>query len=186
MNSLARGLIVMLVLFVVWRAEIDAAIKALQAVTPPAPQPAAPSLPGAASTNARAWVSAVPANAMLPADRIFVGNFYESLGYVLGNEAEKEAQVLDTTVKFRRGHSLALDLAIEKAKVGKYPGLGEAIDRAFALAVVDFPAADIGDEAAVAKAIADGLTPRPVTKALRARLIDCCAALRWKLGINGE
>ncbi len=185
--NLTRGVVVALVLLVVWRSEVATLVRSLVVVTPTPAPVVTPEVPAfLPSADAKAWVAAVNANAILPADRMYVADFYGSMDWVLGNDGDHDAPKLDTTEKFRRAHSASLDVAIARGKVGKYPGLGESIDRALALAAAGISDGDCKDEEKVAKAINDGLSPRPMTKALRERIRDCCRALEWKLRINGE
>lgn len=179
-----RGMIVAVALLFLWRQEAMDAIRGL-AATPSPPAPAVgPLVP--VSPAAQAWASALKASAIQQEDRLYYSDFYAALRDVLSRDGEHDAPALDTTEKIRRAHSAALDMALERAKVGRYPGLGEAIDRALALAAAGASAEDCADEDKVAKAIEEGLTPRPVTKALRSRLIEACGALAAKFAAGGD
>lgn len=147
-----------------------------------------PATPGVSVPDAlgKSLVAEIPVNGILPADRLYYSAFYDSLGAVLGMDGQRETHIIDTTEKFRRFHSGSLDLSIEKKSVGKYPGLGESIDRVFALAAAGVDPAGLRTPADVEKAMADGLTPRPMTNALRDRLRAASAALAWKFAIHGE
>ena len=144
-----------------------------------------PATPNVGPTN-KVWVADVkPAN-ILPGDRLYYSAFYESLAAVLAIDGERDTPIIDTTEKFRRLHSGSLDLAIEKQKVGKYPGLGEAIDKAFALAASGVDPSTLRTAEDVEKAIKEGLTPRPMSRAMRDRIRSAGEALAWKFTINGE
>lgn len=185
MTATHRGLVVFAALGFLWRAELVSAIRAVETVGPQPPAVVSPQAP-AASADALEWASELPVKLMEPADRRYVADFYTSLAGVLGNDGDRDAPRLDTTEKFRRAHSAALDMAIERAKVGKYPGLDKSLDRAFALAIAGLPAVDAGDAEKVGKALDDGLTPRPITKSIRSRMQDCCVAIAGKLTTAGE
>lgn len=133
----------------------------------------------------KALVAGIKVDGILPADRIYYAGFYNSLDAVLLNDSKNDPRTLDTTEKFRRFHTGSLDFAIEKEKVGKYPGLGEGIDRAFTLAAAGVDPRNLTPEDE-AKAMTDGLTPRPMTNAMSDRLRAAARAIAWKFNINGE
>jgi hypothetical protein len=68
---------------------------------------------------------------MLVKDREYLANFYDALSFVLIRDAGRESPIVKTTGDFVVFHAGSLQLAIDKAAVGKYPGLGEAIDETF-------------------------------------------------------
>lgn len=178
MSASARVAIVTIVLLFLWRDKVGTLVHPTD--VPPVPAAVAPGV------VEKAWVADLKPAGILPGDRLYYSAFYDALGAVLAADGERDVQVIDTTEKFRRFHSGSLDLAIEKAKVGKYPGLGEAIDKAFAMATSNVDPQGLRTPADVEKAAADGLTPRPMTRALRDRLRTACVALSWKFAINGE
>jgi len=180
-NAFVRGLIVAVVLLFVWRGKLDSLVH-------PRDVPAVTTLPSTVVVDdtARAWVKDVKVDAILPADRNYYGRFFDALTWILGNDGDHDAPNMDTNEKLRRFYSGSLDLAIEKKAVGKYPGLSESLDKAFALAASGIDPATLKTPEDVAKAVSEGLAPRPMTKALRDRMMKCSAALHQKLRINGE
>lgn len=87
------------------------------------------------------WVQ--PLKAILPKmlvkDREYLASFYDALSFVLIRDAGRETPIVKTTTDFVAFHAGSLQLAIDKANVGKYPGLGEAID----LSIVNALGADV-------------------------------------------
>lgn len=65
---------------------------------------------------------------MLVKDREYLASFYDALSFVLIRDAGRDEPIVRTTSDFVAFHAGSLQLAIDKANVGKYPGLGEAID----------------------------------------------------------
>ena len=65
---------------------------------------------------------------MLVKDREYLASFYDAMSFVLIRDAGRERPVVKTTSDFVTFHAGSLQLAIDRANVGKYPGLGEAID----------------------------------------------------------
>lgn len=169
---------VTIVLLFLWRDKVGALVY-------PKDVPLAPSVV-VPDASAKSLTADIKVDGILPADRLYYSAFYDSLGLVIANDGERDTRIVDTTEKFRRFQAGSLDLAIEQKKVGLYPGLGEAIDKAFALAVWGGDPANLRTPADVAKAIEEGLTPRPMSKAMSDRIRSCCSALAWKFGINGE
>ena len=76
------------------------------------------------------WVE--PLKAILPKmlvkDREYLASFYDALSFVLIRDAARETPIVKTTTDFVAFHAGSLQLAIDRANVGKYAGLGEAID----------------------------------------------------------
>ena len=170
-----RNVVVAVILLFAWRGHIDKLVhptdvpKVVDVVVDP---------------TAKAWVDGVKVDGILPADRDYYARYFDALGWILVKDGERDSSMLDTNEKLRRFNAGSLDAAIEKASVGKYPGLGESLDRAFALACAGADPAVLSDPDALAKAITDGQTPRPMTKAMRERFLAVCQALVWKLTIN--
>lgn len=103
---------------------------------------------------------------MLPADRLYLEHLYDSMAFVLLRDGTYEQPVLSDTAKFVNFHAGTLRLAIDRASIGKHPGLAEAIDSVF------FAAA--------------GVEVKPIDKDLRAKLISACAVLSWTFGIHRD
>lgn len=127
---------------------------AVEVVTPPP------------SDEAREWVADVKVADILPKDRIYLAGFYSAIGYVMARDEDLDPQIVTTNEKFSHLHAGSLRFAIDRKEVGKYPGLGAAIDEVFAEAA--------GEDVA------------PMTDDMRERIIDACDALAWKFEINGE
>lgn len=118
--------------------------------------------------EAMSWVSDINVNGMMPKDRLYCADFYAALGFIVRNDdGSKKPAILNTTPKFSVFHAGSLQLAIDKGDVGRYPGLGASIDRAF------FAAAGDKDE-------------KPVDAALRSKLERCCKALAWRFAIHAD
>lgn len=134
--------------------------------------PPAPNTTIAAPTPAkefRQWADPVKALVpkMLPADRIYLAHLYDAMAFVLLRDRDRETPIIGTTEAFANFHGGTLDLAIDKAKVGRYPGLAEAIDQTFLTAVGT-------DE------------PRALTADEKQRLIVACGVLSYTFGIGRD
>lgn len=164
------------VLWFVWKDRIDSLVH-------PRDVPSAPVV--APDAAAKAWVAGVDVNGILPADRDYYARFFDAIDFTLGNDGDHDTPILDTNEKLRRYMIGSLDMAIEKKAVGKYPGLADALDKAFALAASGVDPATLTTPEAIQKTVDEGLAPRPMTKALRERLRQCAKALRWKLLVRG-
>lgn len=103
---------------------------------------------------------------MLPSDRKYLANFYEACAFVLLKDGERDQPIIGTTDQFVAFHAGSLRLAVEKAKVGKYPGLGEAIDQTFVNA--------------------NGADARKIDAAMRNRLVAICGVLSWAFNVGHE
>lgn len=103
---------------------------------------------------------------MLPSDRRYLANFYEAVAYVLMKDGDRVVPIIGSTEQFVVFHSGSLRLAIEKSKVGRYPGLAEAIDQTFVNAM--------------------GADPRKLDEQSRSRLIASCGVLSWVFNIGHE
>lgn len=177
MSNLAKGIIVAVVLLFVWKDRLDSIVH-------PRDVPAVAAV--APDAEAKAWTSAIQADGILPVDRDYYGRYFDALDWVIGNDGAHDAPLIDTNEKLRRFIAGSLDAAIEKQMVGKYPGLGESLDRAFAIAASGVDASTLTTPEAIEKAVSEGLAPRPMTKALRERMRKCARAICWKLTIKGE
>ena len=103
---------------------------------------------------------------MMPADRQYLSALYEAMAFVLKQDGRRSQPIIDTTDKFVQMHAGTLQLAIEKANVGKYQGLDAAIDQVFF-------AANGADSGAVDKPTSE-------------KLISACNVLAWVLEIHHE
>lgn len=172
MSTQARLIIVSLFLLLVWKDDISRlqpGVVSNQSVNIPV------------DATGKLWVADINADQIPSADRKYYGDFYMSMNWVLGNDSNHATRIIDTTEKFRRYHSGALDCAVELRKVGAYPGLGESIDKAFALAIWGGDPSTLKTAADVSKAIDEGLAPRPMTNAVSDRIRACAYAIAWKL-----
>lgn len=177
MNNLAKGIVVAVVLWFVWKDRVDSLIH-------PTDVPAV--VVEAPDADAKAWVTGVEAAKILPNDRKYYGRFFDALDWVIGNDGNHDTPIVDTNEKLRRFTIGSLDAAIDIKAVGKYPGLGESLDRAFALAASNVDVSTLTTPEAIEKAVQEGLAPRPMTKALRDRMRKCARAICWKMTIKGE
>lgn len=103
---------------------------------------------------------------MLPNDRQYLANFYDAMAFVLLRDASRETPIVGTTDAFAAFHAGSLQMAIDKANVGKYPGLAEAIDETFVNAV--------GAESKVLDADS------------RTKLTAACGVLSWVFSVHGD
>ncbi len=104
---------------------------------------------------------------MLPADRQYLANFYDALAFVLIRDSKRTDPILKTTEDFAVFHGGSLQAAIDKEKVGIYPGLGEAIDQTFGTAV--------GTDDVVV-----------IDADMRTRLTAASGVLSWVLTVNHD
>ena len=72
---------------------------------------------------------------MLVKDREYLASFYDAMTFILIRDGGRSKPIVDTTDKFVVFHAGSLQMAIDKANVGKYPGLGEAIDQTIVNAI---------------------------------------------------
>jgi hypothetical protein len=157
MNQYLRWLVVAVLLFFSWKGA------SLNLHWPPhdeaveAPKP---------EKEASEWCAAVRpiAAKMLPGDRVYLANLYEAMGHILKRDFSRDQPIIKTSDDFVTFHSGTLRLAIDKASVGKYPGLAEAIDQAFLAAM--------------------GADPKPLDSVAQARLLSACSAMSWAIGIG--
>ena len=103
---------------------------------------------------------------MLPADRRYLANLYDAMAYVLLKDRDRAQPIVDTTDKWVHFHASTLQLAIDRANVGKYPGLGEAIDETIVNAI--------------------GSDPKGIDKDTGTKLIAACGVLSWTFTIHHE
>lgn len=103
---------------------------------------------------------------MTPKDRAYLASFYEAVSEILANDGERDSPIISDTEKFAAFHAGSLRLAVKRADVGKYSGLGEAIDLVFA-------------EAA-------GAEVQPLSPAVRNKLVAACGVLSWAFKIGRD
>lgn len=103
---------------------------------------------------------------MLVKDREYLASFYDALSFVLIRDAARERPIVKTTGDFVAFHAGSLQLAIDKANVGKYPGLGEAID----LSIVNAIGADV----------------RPLSDEDRVKLTAACSTLAYAFKVGAD
>lgn len=132
------------------------------------PQPAvkidAPKPPPAVIEKASPLRAILPK--MLPKDRMYLAAFYDAMAYVLMRDGDRSPSIISTTDLFATFHAGSLRLAVDKASVGKYPGLAEAIDET----IINI----VGAEA------------RSIDQELRQNLVVACATLSWSFGIGDD
>lgn len=103
---------------------------------------------------------------MLPTDRAYLSSFYDAMAYIILRDGDRSTPLVTDTEKFAVLHAGSLQLAIEKAKVGKYPGLDDAIDSVFFNAL--------------------GAEQKALDAPTRARLVAACGVLSWTLAVKHE
>ena len=103
---------------------------------------------------------------MLPKDREYLASVYDALAYVILRDGDREKPIISSTDGFANFHAGTLRLSIDKAKVGAYPGLAEAIDQVFVNAL--------------------GADVRELDKESRKRLIAACGTLAWSFGVRRD
>lgn len=127
------------------------------AVSAPAPPPEALKW----ATSLRPIVSKIT-----PRDRAYLANFYEAVAFILLRDADRPLPIISDTTKFEAFHAGSLDLAIDKKDVGKYDGLGAAIDEVFVAAA--------------------GAEVQSLDAAVRGKIVAACGVLSWTFTIHGE
>jgi hypothetical protein len=103
---------------------------------------------------------------MLPKDRQYLATLYDAMAYVMIRDGEREKPIVGSNEQFAAFHSGTLRLAIDRASVGKYPGIAEAIDKVFDNIV--------------------GSDIRELSDEDRRRLIAACGVLSWSFGIGRD
>lgn len=103
---------------------------------------------------------------MMPEDRRYLSSFYDAMAFVLIRDGQRDTPIISSTEQFANFHAGSLRLSIDKASVGKYQGLAEAIDETF----VNACGADI----------------KPITQEVRSRLVAACGALAYSLEIHRD
>jgi hypothetical protein len=103
---------------------------------------------------------------MLPKDRQYLATLYDAMAYVILRDGDREKPIVGSNDQFAAFHAGTLNLAIDKAAVGKYPGLAEAIDEVFVNAL--------------------GADVRELDADARKHLIAACGVLSWSFGIGRD
>ncbi len=101
---------------------------------------------------------------MLPKDRQYLATLYDAMAYVILRDGDRDKPIINSNEQFAAFHAGTLRLAIDKAAVGKYPGLAEAIDQVYVAAL--------------------GADVRELDQDARRRLIAACGVLSWSFGIG--
>lgn len=133
---------------------------------PPAGAPAIKSPRPDAATMAWAKEAGAKARTMLHTDRLYLAKLYDAMAFVIRRDGDRSDPIIKSNDEFVSFHAASLRLAIDKESVGKYPGLGEAIDQAFVSAI--------------------GTDSVPLDADTRRKLIDACAALSWTFTVGGD
>lgn len=103
---------------------------------------------------------------MVVKDRQYLASLYEAMAFVLTTDGQREKPIIADTARFVQFHAATLNLAIKKENVGKYDGLGEAIDAVFLNAV--------------------GADQKALDTPARNRLIAACGVLSWAFAVGGD
>lgn len=156
----ARYIVAVLLLFFSWKgASLDipwppASVKDTAIAKPPA--------------ELMAWAEPLRAilPKMLPKDRAYLSSFYDATTFVLLQDGQRSNPIISDTEKFSVFHAGSLNLAIEKANVGRYPGLDKAIDAVFFSAL--------------------GAETAQLDKDRRTKLLAACSVLAYVFKIGGE
>jgi len=159
-NETVRYIVAAVLLLFAWK---GAELK-VEWPQPPATVIRAPQPPAERMEWAKPVIEVLPK--MTPKDRQYLAHFYDAMAFVLMRDADRGTPIVSTTTKFETFHGGSLRLAVDKKDVGKYPGLGEAIDQVFI-------AANGPDEVAVSDEV-------------RAKLVAACGVLSWTFSIHGE
>lgn len=118
----------------------------------------------------KAWAADVRivAQKMLPTDREYLANFYEGLAFILLRDKDRsDGPIIQTTEDFVAFHAGSLAAAIDKAKVGIYPGLDKAIDKVF------FAATETDE-------------PKKLTDEERDQLVAACGVLSYTFRVGRD
>jgi len=99
-------------------------------------------------------------------DRLYLSNFYDATAFILYRDSIRSQPLVTDTEKFAAFHAGSLQLAVDRKDVGKYDGLGAAIDEVFVSAV--------------------GPEVRQMNAETRDLIIAACGVLAWSFGINGD
>lgn len=103
---------------------------------------------------------------MLPKDRVYLSNFYDGMRFINRRDEKRDNPIIVSTEAFAVFHAGSLQAAIDRESVGKYPGLGAAIDEVFMQAL--------------------GPEVKPLDAAGRERLDAACSVLAWVFAVHGD
>jgi hypothetical protein len=103
---------------------------------------------------------------MTHTDRLFLSSFYDAMAFILFRDSQRSTPLITDTEKFAAFHAGSLQLAVDRKDVGKYDGLGAAIDEVFVNAV--------------------GPEVKQMTPDVRDRLVAACGLLAWSFGIQSD
>lgn len=103
---------------------------------------------------------------MTHTDRMFLSNFYDATAFIMYRDSLRQTPLITDTEKFAAFHAGSLQLAIDRKDVGKYDGLGAAIDEVFVAAV--------------------GPEVKQITPDLRDKLVAACGLLAYTFGIQSD
>ena len=160
MNSKLRFVVVAVLLFFAWKGSI------LDFEWPPSASPVR-SIPKPSPEALRFAEPLRPIlKRMTHTDRLYLSNFYDATAFILFRDSARSQPLITDTEKFSAFHAGSLQLAIDRKDVGKYDGLGSAIDEVFASAV--------------------GPDIRQMNAETRDLAIAACGVLAWSFGINGD
>lgn len=155
-----RYLVAAMLLFFAWKGAV------LEMEWPPIPAATART-PAPSAENLKWAVSLRPiVTKITPRDRAYLANFYEATAFVLLRDADRAPPIIKDTNSFEAFHAGSLDLAIDRKDVGKYDGLGAAIDEVFIAA--------------------NGADIKSLDADVRAKLVAACGVLSWTFTIHGE
>lgn len=160
MSSQVRFIIVAVLLFFAWKGSV------LDLEWPPA----ASKQRVISKPSAEVLKFAEPIRDVLPrmthTDRLFLSSFYDATAFILFRDAQRSTPLITDTEKFAAFHAGSLQLAVDRKDVGKYDGLGAAIDEVFVNAV--------------------GPEVKQMTPDVRDRLVAACGLLAWSFGIQSD
>ena len=162
MNALAvRLAVAVVILFFAWKQSV------LSVVWPPQPTAVDADVPKP-DPVLLAWAEPLRPvlPKMLPSDRKYLANLYDAMAFVLVRDRDRDDPIVSSTDKFASFHSGTLRLAIDKASVGKYPGLAQAIDQTFAAAA--------------------GVEIRPLDRDTSTKLIAACQVLSYVFAVKRD
>jgi hypothetical protein len=154
-----RYIVAAMLLFFAWKGAV------LEMEWPPSP---AKVLAPAPPPESLKWATSLRpiASKMTPRDRAYLANFYEAIAFVLLRDGDRPTPIITDTNKFEAFHAGSLDLAIDRKDVGKYDGLGPAIDEVFVAA--------------------NGADIKTLDADARGKMVAACGVLSWTFTIHGE